>query len=195
MKDTDLQAERAAFESWFKEKSPVVGINAKLAARDAWQSRAAIEADRAQRVPHPVYLSARALIDAARRDWPSSSVHRARVLEAASALESALLASTPAPAQQEPSEAEMVCAEAYQVVGCLLSDLGLFETEAARKILDNLSEARMVHQDVLPWESAAQHQDPPQQERKPMTEESDDDKLVDRAIEDLVMQRYGIRKD
>lgn len=61
----------------------------------------------------------------------------------------------PAPAQQEPSEAEMVCAEAYQVVGCLLSDLGLFETEAARKILDNLSEARMVHQDVLPWESAA----------------------------------------
>lgn len=76
-----------------------------------------------------------------------------------------------APAQQEPSEAEMVCAEAYQVVGCLLSDLGLFETEAARKILDNLSEARRVHQDVLPWESATAHQEPPQQERKPMTGE------------------------
>lgn len=83
----------------------------------------------------------------------------------------ALLASTPAPAQQEPSEAEMVCAEAYQVVGCLLSDLGLFETEAARKILDNLSEARMVHQDVLLWESAVAHQEPPQQEREPMTDE------------------------
>lgn len=41
----------------------------------------------------------------------------------------------------------------------------------------------------------AKHQEPPQQERGPMTEESDDDKLVDRAIEDLVMQRYGIRKD
>lgn len=67
----------------------------------------------------------------------------------------ALAAQHQEPPQQEPSEAEMVCAEAYQVVGSLLSDLGLFETEAARKILDNLSEARMVHQDVLPWESAA----------------------------------------
>lgn len=70
-------------------------------------ARAAIEADRAQRVPHQVYLSGRTLIDAARRDWPSTATHRARVLEAASALESALLASTPAPAQQETTRDEL----------------------------------------------------------------------------------------
>jgi hypothetical protein len=51
------------------------------------------------------------------------------------------------------SEAEQVCAEAYQVVGSLLSDLGQFNTEQGRKILDNLSEHRMIHADVLPWPS------------------------------------------
>lgn len=50
-------------------------------------------------------------------------------------------------------ELEKVCAEAYQVVGSLLSDLGKFDTPQAEKILDNLSEARMVHDDVLPWPS------------------------------------------
>jgi hypothetical protein len=63
----------------------------------------------------------------------------------------AALASQPKAEQAEPSEAELVCAEAYQVVGCLLDQLGLFESEQGQKILDNLSEARMVHQDVLPW--------------------------------------------
>lgn len=46
-----------------------------------------------------------------------------------------------------------VCAQAYQVVGCLLHDLGVFGTERADKILDNLSEGRIVHDDVLPWNS------------------------------------------
>ena len=55
--------------------------------------------------------------------------------------------------KRKQSEAEEVCAEAYQVVGSLLSDLGIFETDAAEKILDNLSQARMVHKDVLPWPS------------------------------------------
>lgn len=134
-------------------------------------ARAAVEADRAQRVTDgydqgsaECMAAVQQILDGkdrgdgvAREPWESI---RRRLI--------ALVA--PAPAQQEPSEAEMVCAEAYQVVGCLLSDLGLFETEAARKILDNLSEARMVHQDVLPWESAVAHQEPPQPvERKPMT--------------------------
>lgn len=57
------------------------------------------------------------------------------------------------------SEAEMVCGEAYQVVGSLLSDVGAFETDEAGKILDNLSEARMVHDDVLPWPSFARPKD------------------------------------
>ena len=56
-------------------------------------------------------------------------------------------------ADREYPEAAEVCGEAYQVVGSLLSDLGIFETERARKILDNLSQHRMVHRDVLPWES------------------------------------------
>ena len=42
---SDNLKEREAFEAWFRAKSPVGGINAKLAARDAW--RAAIEASRA----------------------------------------------------------------------------------------------------------------------------------------------------
>lgn len=50
-------------------------------------------------------------------------------------------------------ELEEVCAEAYQVVGCLLYDLGDFGSDRAEKILDNLSQMRMVHDDVLPWES------------------------------------------
>lgn len=56
----------------------------------------------------------------------------------------------------EPTGAEAVCAEAYQVVGHLLDDLGQFDTERGGKILDNLNEARLVHKDVLPWRSFAQ---------------------------------------
>lgn len=50
-------------------------------------------------------------------------------------------------------ELRTICAEAYQVVGSLLSDLGKFDTPEAGKILDNLSQQRMVHHDVLPWPS------------------------------------------
>lgn len=71
------------------------------------------------------------------------------------------------PPQQEPIEAERVCAEAYAVVGCLLSDLGLLETEQASKILDNLWAARIVHHDVLPWRSYESHciSEKPQEKR------------------------------
>lgn len=55
--------------------------------------------------------------------------------------------------EKAASEAELVCAEAYQVVGTLLSDIGQFDTERGQKILDNLSEARMIHTDILPWPS------------------------------------------
>jgi hypothetical protein len=57
------------------------------------------------------------------------------------------------PSDEEYPEAAEVCGEAYQVVGSLLSDLGIFNTERARKILDNLSQHRMVHRDILPWPS------------------------------------------
>ncbi|EIP9221015.1 hypothetical protein LT875_002461 [Salmonella enterica] len=48
-------------------------------------------------------------------------------------------------------ELETVCAEAYQVVGTLACMADVFETDAVEKILDNLSEARIVHDDVLPF--------------------------------------------
>lgn len=49
------------------------------------------------------------------------------------------------------AEVEQVCTEAYQVVGSLLTDVGEFDSERGTKILDNLSEAKMVHADILPW--------------------------------------------
>jgi hypothetical protein len=52
-----------------------------------------------------------------------------------------------------PEGASEVCAQAYQVVGSLLSDVGRFDSERGRKILDNLSACRVVHDDVLPWPS------------------------------------------
>jgi hypothetical protein len=57
--------------------------------------------------------------------------------------------------ERPPREAQRVCWEAYQVVGSLLSDLGIFDTPEAERILDNLSQARIVHQNVLPWPSFA----------------------------------------
>lgn len=67
----------------------------------------------------------------------------------------AITKASASPLPQEPREAEQVCAEAYQVVGSLLSDLGKFDTPEAEKILDNLSQAKLVHKDVLPWPSYA----------------------------------------
>jgi hypothetical protein len=52
-----------------------------------------------------------------------------------------------------PEVVDRLLAEAYQVVGSLLTDVGQFESDAAEKILDNLSEMRLVHDDVLPWPS------------------------------------------
>ena len=54
---------------------------------------------------------------------------------------------------ERASAAEQVCYEAYQVVGSMLDDMGQFNTERARKVLDNLSQAKKVHEDVLPWPS------------------------------------------
>ena len=189
-------------------------------------ARAAIEADRAQRVPHQVYLSGRTLIDAARRDWPSTATHRARVLDEANALESALLASTPAPAQREPAtpmdahraayfmrrflhEEKMLGPNEQAALHFTIAALEAMESAAQpqeppqqeRKISEALRRRGLTlvktanGYDVLELGELTAQASGPQQERKPMTEESDDDKLVDRAIEDLVMQRYGIRKD
>lgn len=58
-------------------------------------------------------------------------------------------------AKQRARERELcrICAEAYQVVGSMLSDIGRFGTGVGTKILDNLSQQKLVHDDVLPWPS------------------------------------------
>ena len=53
--------------------------------------------------------------------------------------------------REAESEAAEVCGEAYQVVGVLLSDTGQFDTPHGEKVLDNLSAAKRIHKDVLPW--------------------------------------------
>ena len=63
------------------------------------------------------------------------------------------------PAEDGP---EAVCAEAYQIVGLLFHMLGMFDQERSAKILDNLSQARRVHKDVLPWSEVETPQAAPQ---------------------------------
>lgn len=55
----------------------------------------------------------------------------------------------------ELEEVKTVCAQAYQVMGVLLSDAGRLDSPEAGKILDNLVEQRLRHTDVLPWAAQA----------------------------------------
>ncbi|BDU12897.1 hypothetical protein [Escherichia phage phiWec187] len=49
-------------------------------------------------------------------------------------------------------ELEDLCGEAYQVVGALAYEAQMFETsEQVSHMLDNLSECKMIHDDVLPF--------------------------------------------
>ena len=49
-------------------------------------------------------------------------------------------------------ELEDLCGEAYQVVGALACEAQMFETsEQVSHMLDNLSECKMIHDDVLPF--------------------------------------------
>jgi hypothetical protein len=51
------------------------------------------------------------------------------------------------------AELKTICSESYQVVGALASDCGRFGDGEIYKALDNLSQMRLVHDDVLPFES------------------------------------------
>ena len=61
---------------------------------------------------------------------------------------------------QPADDTKQMCAEAYQAVGSMLSDLGQFDTDRAQKLLDNLSACGLVHDDVLPWPAFAQEAQP-----------------------------------
>ncbi|EHF4942228.1 TPA: ead/Ea22-like family protein [Enterobacter hormaechei subsp. steigerwaltii] len=55
-------------------------------------------------------------------------------------------------AEKRIAELETICAESYQVVSALADAAGVFETsEAVSKALDNLSQTKLTHSDVLPF--------------------------------------------
>ncbi|EPR9913778.1 DUF551 domain-containing protein [Escherichia coli] len=54
-----------------------------------------------------------------------------------------------------PDGLSTVCAEAYQVVGVMADALGVFGDAAVQKVLDNLSQQKLVHRDVLPFSLSA----------------------------------------
>lgn len=129
----------------------------------AWNRRAAIEADRAQRVPDGWKLvpvdPVRSMVDAAERvDWADSDV-RGNIYN----MWNVMLASTPAPAQQEPAEPMDAHRAAYFMRRFLHEEKMLGPNEQAALHFTIAALEAM--------ESAAQHQEPPQQERKPMTDE------------------------
>ncbi|MHQ91141.1 DUF551 domain-containing protein [Escherichia coli] len=50
-----------------------------------------------------------------------------------------------------PDGLSTVCAETYQVVRVMADALGVFGDAAVQKVLDNLSQQKLVHRDVLPF--------------------------------------------
>lgn len=57
-------------------------------------------------------------------------------------------------------ELERILAEAYLVVGSLAEASGLFESPEVQKVLDNLSQQRLVHDDVLPFQASEYEPEP-----------------------------------
>jgi hypothetical protein len=53
--------------------------------------------------------------------------------------------------KQRINELEQVCAELYQVIGSLSDHAGLFDHQDVIRALDQASQARIVHDDLLPW--------------------------------------------
>lgn len=137
MKDIDLQAERAAFESWFEPYWN--GPQSDLAAWAGWKARAAVEDDRAQRVPDDIVAYVKGIYEFLESVTPAGYAEEAFRLPTSPTRNQtalfdslpnytprglppqtgqvgggkdggaeavgldALLASTPAPAQQEPN--------------------------------------------------------------------------------------------
>lgn len=60
--------------------------------------------------------------------------------------------------RQRIEELERVLAQTYVVAGAMVDELGIFGTPRADKLLDNLSEMRLVHDDLIPWPSAGEIQ-------------------------------------
>lgn len=48
-------------------------------------------------------------------------------------------------------ELEILCAEAYIVIGYLAERCGVFDNELVVKVMDNLSEHKVIHEDIIPF--------------------------------------------
>ena len=48
-------------------------------------------------------------------------------------------------------ELKRVCAELYQVLGCLADYAGVWNHPDVVRAMDNASAARLKHKDLLPW--------------------------------------------
>lgn len=48
-------------------------------------------------------------------------------------------------------EKQKLLRQLYQIIGSMLSDMGLFESERGQKLLDNIYAERVLHDDLLPW--------------------------------------------
>lgn len=53
--------------------------------------------------------------------------------------------------EKVPTEAELVCYQTYAALGMLLLEMAEQGHPQAEKLMDNLSQARLVHADVLPF--------------------------------------------
>lgn len=204
MKDIELKAERAAFEAWWKgdlvdwqgyESVPA------LHAWEAWQARAAVEADRAQRVPECRVVDVGFRFDGeAQQHVPSIKVEFEPVpvnvgsggkgWKDRDAL-AALLASTPAPAQQvdDTLEQKISSAATHAMTDFEVTNSIIYKCPALRLPQSFIQQLGMTAQIVVlkgatpeiaefiaaacneATESAARHQEPPQPvERKPMVD-------------------------
>lgn len=60
-----------------------------------------------------------------------------------------------ATAEGRIAELEQVCAELYQVIGSLADHANCFDHPDVQRALDNASQARLIHRDLLPWPKAS----------------------------------------
>ena len=54
-------------------------------------------------------------------------------------------------ADDRVAELETICAELHVVIGALAADAGVYDHPEVARALDNASECRLVHKDLLPW--------------------------------------------
>ena len=54
-------------------------------------------------------------------------------------------------ADDRVAELETICAELHVIIGALAAEAGVYDHPEVSKALDNASECRLVHKDLLPW--------------------------------------------